>query len=131
MKFLSLLSLVAFVSAAPLDELTKRDTATCGKVFYSASAVSAASNSACNYVRAGSTAGGSTYPHVYNNYEGFRFKGLSKPFYEFPILSSGKAYTGGSPGADRVVINGQCSIAGIITHTGASGNAFVACAGTS
>lgn len=37
----------------------------------------------------------------------------------------------GSPGADRVVINGQCSIAGIITHTGASGNAFVACAGTS
>ncbi|KAF3074305.1 hypothetical protein N5P37_009416 [Trichoderma harzianum] len=131
MKFLSLLSLVAFASAAPLDELTKRDTATCGKVFYSASAVSAASNAACNYVRAGSTAGGSTYPHVYNNYEGFRFKGLSKPFYEFPILSSGKTYTGGSPGADRVVINGQCSIAGIITHTGASGNAFVACAGTS
>lgn len=37
----------------------------------------------------------------------------------------------GSPGADRVVINGQCSIAGIITHTGASGNAFVACTGTS
>ncbi|KAL5092109.1 hypothetical protein Trisim1_002000 [Trichoderma cf. simile WF8] len=131
MKFLSLLSLVAFASAAPLDELTKRDTATCGKVFYSASAVSAASNAACNYVRAGSTAGGSTYPHVYNNYEGFRFKGLSKPFYEFPILSSGKTYTGGSPGADRVVINGQCSIAGIITHTGASGNAFVACTGTS
>ncbi len=96
MKFLSLLALVAFVSAAPLDELTKRDTATCGKVFYSASAVSAASNSACNYVRAGSTAGGSTYPHVYNNYEGFRFKGLSKPFYEFPILSSGKTYTGGA-----------------------------------
>ncbi|KKO98838.1 ribonuclease [Trichoderma harzianum] len=131
MKFFSLLSLVAFASAAPLDELTKRDTATCGKVFYSASAVSAASNAACNYVRAGSTAGGSTYPHVYNNYEGFRFKGLSKPFYEFPILSSGKTYTGGSPGADRVVINGQCSIAGIITHTGASGNAFVACTGTS
>ncbi|KAK4077790.1 uncharacterized protein Triagg1_3484 [Trichoderma aggressivum f. europaeum] len=131
MKFFSLLSLVAFASAAPLNELTKRDTATCGNVFYSASAVSAASNAACNYVRAGSTAGGSTYPHQYNNYEGFRFKGLSKPFYEFPILSSGKTYTGGSPGADRVVIHGQCSIAGIITHTGASGNAFVACAGTS
>ncbi|EHK18378.1 uncharacterized protein TRIVIDRAFT_47489 [Trichoderma virens Gv29-8] len=131
MKFFSLLSLVAFASAAPLDELTKRDTATCGKVYYSASAVSAASNAACSYVRAGSTAGGSTYPHQYNNYEGFRFKGLSKPFYEFPILSSGKTYTGGSPGADRVVINGQCSIAGIITHTGASGNAFVACTGTS
>lgn len=95
MKFFSLLSLVAFASAAPSAELTKRDTATCGKVNYSASAVSAASNAACSYVRAGSTAGGSTYPHQYQNYEGFRFKGLPKPYYEFPILSSGKTYTGG------------------------------------
>lgn len=94
MKLLSLLALVALAGAAP-TELEKRDTATCGKVYYSASAVSAAANSACSYVRAGSTAGGSTYPHQYQNYEGFRFKGLPKPYYEFPILSSGKAYTGG------------------------------------
>ncbi|KAL7944158.1 guanyl-specific ribonuclease Th1 [Trichoderma barbatum] len=131
MKFFSLLSLIAFASAAPLDELTKRDTATCGKVYYDSSAVSAASNASCSYVQAGSTAGGSTYPHKYNNYEKFRFKGLPKPFYEFPILSSGNTYIGGPPGPDRVVINSQCSIAGVITHTGASGNAFVACIGTS
>ncbi|PNH40213.1 hypothetical protein VD0003_g10121, partial [Verticillium dahliae] len=35
-----------------------------------------------------------------------------------------------SPGADRVIINGNCAIAGQITHTGASGNAFVGCSGT-
>ncbi|KAH6603881.1 hypothetical protein Trco_007327 [Trichoderma cornu-damae] len=131
MKFFVLLSLVSFASAVPSTELTKRDTATCGKVFYSAGAVGAASSAACSHVRAGSTAGGSTYPHRYNNRERFRFKGLPKPYFEFPILSSGKVYTGGDPGADRVVITGQCSIAGVITHKGASGNGFVACAGTS
>ena len=35
----------------------------------------------------------------------------------------------GSPGADRVVINGSGQRAGEITHTGASGNNFVACSG--
>jgi hypothetical protein len=37
----------------------------------------------------------------------------------------------GRPGPDRVVIDGECEIAGVITHTGADGNAFVACEGTS
>ena len=38
----------------------------------------------------------------------------------------------GSPGADRVVITeDSCKQAGTITHTGASGNNFVACDGTS
>jgi hypothetical protein len=35
----------------------------------------------------------------------------------------------GSPGADRVVINKSGAHAGEITHTGASGNNFVACDG--
>lgn len=38
----------------------------------------------------------------------------------------------GSPGPDRVVITEDgCKQAGTITHTGASGNNFVACDGTS
>ena len=38
----------------------------------------------------------------------------------------------GSPGPDRVVITESgCQLAGTITHTGADGNAFVACEGTS
>lgn len=86
----------------------------------------------------------------YNNYEGFEFKGLDGPFQEFPMVSDGvydggeymfpPRWTGlfialtcpGSPGADRVVITEDgCLLAGSITHTGADGNNFVACEGTS
>ena len=35
----------------------------------------------------------------------------------------------GTPGADRVIFNTQGQRAGEITHTGASGNNFVACSG--
>lgn len=45
------------------------------------------------------------------------------------IRTSG-VYTGGSPGADRVVFNTNGEYAGAITHTGASGNDFVGCSGT-
>ncbi len=153
MQFTTLfLSLVAIVSAAP-TELVSRDATTCGTVYYSASQVDSASQAACRYVQNGGTAGGSTYPHKYNNYEGFNFP-VNGPYYEFPIKSGG-VYTGGlssfppssdgaddvsssdsntytgSPGADRVVINSQCDEAGVITHRGASGNNFVGCEGTS
>lgn len=66
------------------------------------------------------------YPHQYNNYEGFSFP-TSAPWYEFPILSSYKVYTGGSPGADRVIFDTKGGFDALITHTGASGNNFVAC----
>ncbi|KAF7562164.1 hypothetical protein G7046_g1977 [Stylonectria norvegica] len=126
----ALLSLITLVSALPAS-LDRRAAATCGSTSYTAAAVNAASVAACNYVKADDTAGTSTYPHVYNNLEGFAFGGLSGPYYEFPILSSGSIYAGGSPGPDRVVITAACKQAGTITHTGASGNDFVACKGTS
>ncbi|CAI6090156.1 hypothetical protein V2G26_006352 [Clonostachys chloroleuca] len=124
----ALLSLAVAVSAAP--HTRAGEAATCGSNNYSASQVSAAADAACQYYQDGTTAGSSSYPHRYNNYEGFEFKGLSGPFQEFPIKTSG-VYTGGSPGADRVVITEDCQFAGAITHTGASGNNFVACDGTS
>jgi ribonuclease T1 len=67
-----------------------------------------------------------SYPHTYNDYEGFDFP-VDGPYQEFPILSSFEVYTGGSPGADRVIFNEQGDYAGLITHTGASGDDFVAC----
>ncbi|KAK5631752.1 hypothetical protein RRF57_007466 [Xylaria bambusicola] len=70
--------------------------------------------------------GSNDYPHQYNNYEGFDFPDKG-PWYEFPILSSGSAYTGGQPGADRVVFNYAGEFQDAITHTGASGNNFVGC----
>ncbi|KAF2190092.1 ribonuclease-domain-containing protein [Zopfia rhizophila CBS 207.26] len=139
MKLLTVLSFLLPLTAAlpttllvnPLQpELEARQCATtCGSNCYTSSQVTAAVNSGCNYVNQGGTAGGSSYPHQYNNYEGFDFP-VSGPYYEFPIKPGG-VYTGGSPGPDRVVFNANCQRAGAITHTGASGNSFVGCSGTS
>ncbi|KAI1407865.1 ribonuclease-domain-containing protein [Hypoxylon sp. FL1857] len=128
-SFLPLVTLLASVAAAPLIEgRVEQAATTCGSTYYSATAVNQAAQKACTYYNSGSAPGG--YPHTYNNYEGFSFD-VSGPYLEFPLLSSGSVYTGGSPGADRVVINTSCKLAGEITHTGASGNNFVGCSGTS
>jgi ribonuclease T1 len=74
----------------------------------------------------GKTEGSGKYPHTYRNDEGFDFP-VSGPYQEFPILNDFKDYNGGSPGADRVIFNEQGELAGVITHTGASGDDFVAC----
>ncbi|CAI7569329.1 unnamed protein product [Penicillium pancosmium] len=110
--------------AIPTDLQTRACAYTCGSNCYTSSAVSTAKSAGYKLYSAGSTA--NSYPHVYHNYEGFDFS-VSGTYYEFPILSSGSAYSGGSPGADRVIFNTGNQLAGVITHTGASGNNFVAC----
>lgn len=97
MKFSLIAAFCATALAAivPVEQLERRGGATCGNTFYSAQAVDAANKAACKYVNDDETAGSSSYPHQYKNFEGFEFKGLSGPFYEFPILSSGKVYSGG------------------------------------
>jgi hypothetical protein len=65
----------------------------CGSTCYTSSQVSAARSAGYNYYRQGNQAGSSTYPHQYNNYEGFDFL-VSGPYQEFPLRTSG-AYTGG------------------------------------
>ncbi|RHZ56404.1 extracellular guanyl-specific ribonuclease RntA [Aspergillus thermomutatus] len=114
------------VLAAPTEIDTRACAYTCGSNCYSSSAVSAAQEAGYELYAADETVGSNDYPHKYNNYEGFDFP-VSGTYYEWPILSSGKIYSGGSPGADRVVFNSNDQLAGVITHTGASGNAFVAC----
>ncbi|KAF2264849.1 guanyl-specific ribonuclease F1 [Lojkania enalia] len=130
--FLAPITLALPVDTSPIDnplEIRQSGSITCGSTTYTSSQVTGARNSGYNYVKQGGTAGGSSYPHTYNNYEGFDFL-VSGPYYEFPLLKSG-AYTGGSPGPDRVIFNGNGQRAGEITHTGASGNSFVGCSGTS
>ena len=97
---------------------------TCGSNCYSSSAVSAAQQAGYSLYSEGEEA--SSYPHVYHDYEGFSFP-VSGTYYEFPILSDGEIYDGGSPGADRVIFNENDELAGVITHTGASGDDFVSC----
>lgn len=87
-----LVSLFALAVSAVPAAIEKRST-TCGSTTYSTAQVNAASNAACSHVKAGTVAGSSTYPHRYNNYEGFDFD-VSGPWYEFPIKTSG-VYTGG------------------------------------
>ncbi len=70
--------------------------------------------------------GSDKYPHQYEDYEGFSFP-TSSPWYEFPILSSYSVYSGGSPGPDRVIFDSHGNFDSLITHTGASGDDFVAC----
>ena len=103
---------------------------------FTASAVQAASNAALSHLNAGTQVGSNDYPHQYNNYEGFTFNaGCSPPYYEFPVFKSG-VYTGGDPGADRIVIGtwsgsaGTAKFCDAITHYGASGNAFLQCKNT-
>ena len=89
----ALVALLAVAAHAVPTVLDKRAT-TCGKKSYSTTQITAAANAACNYVREGTTAGSSDYPHEYHDREGFSFHGVSGPYYEFP-LKSGGVYSGG------------------------------------
>ena len=108
--------------------LAKRQScaATCGDVCYYQSTIDAAVNEGYSLYESGETEGSDDYPHTYNDYEGFDFP-VSGPYEEFPILDTFRVYSGGSPGPDRVVFNEDGELAGVITHTGASGNDFVQC----
>ena len=101
MKFpLALLALVPVVAfAAPLEPRQGGVAVNCGGKSYSASQVNRAISNALSgqYSSSG-------YPHTYNNYEGFDFSEYCNgPYKEYPLKTSSSGYTGGSPGADRVV----------------------------
>jgi ribonuclease T1 len=108
----------------PAVKSTRSCAYTCGSNCYSNSSVTAAQAQGYKLYKSGNT--DDDYPHQYHDYEGFNFP-VPGEYYEYPILSSGSVYTGGSPGADRVVFNGQNELAGLITHTGASGDDFKEC----
>ncbi|EPQ32425.1 uncharacterized protein PFL1_00621 [Pseudozyma flocculosa PF-1] len=123
---LALLALIpALAVAAPLEARQGGVSVTCGSTYYSSTQVNRAVNNAIQ-----DAASSTTYPHTYNNYEGFDFSDYcsSGPFEEFPLVKSSYGYTGGSPGPDRVIYNPNTGrFCGAITHTGASNNAFVGC----
>ncbi|SPN99073.1 related to Extracellular guanyl-specific ribonuclease Fl2 [Cephalotrichum gorgonifer] len=103
---------------------------TCGSAKYSQQQIDDAVGEGCRLYDERRTLGNNKYPHRFNNREGLVFA-TSGPYQEFPIIASGN-YSGGSPGADRVVIDpafqGSCVFVGGMTHTGASTrNGFVEC----
>lgn len=103
MKFLSsiLLFLTPLVLALPVTEApaeaaveARACNIQCGSTCYTTAQASAARSAGYNYYKQGSEAGSSTYPHTYNNYEGFDFL-VAGPYQEFPLRTSG-AYSGGN-----------------------------------
>lgn len=90
------LALPTSVVEAPVEDAALDARAcyvTCGTVCYTAAQASAARNKGYSYYTAGTEAGTSTYPHTYNNYEGFDFL-VAGPYQEFPLRTAG-VYTGG------------------------------------
>ncbi|CCO32489.1 Guanyl-specific ribonuclease U1 Short=RNase U1 [Rhizoctonia solani AG-1 IB] len=134
---------LAFPTPTPTNEtpaLLKRTVsgiaaASCEQIQFTSSEVATAAAVAASRVAQGKAGqiGRSKYPHKFNNREatGFEFlSGCKAPFFEFPIFKS-EVYTGGKPGADRVVIGSikgaDAAFCGIITHTGADRGSFLQC----
>lgn len=100
--FASLLLAIAPIALALPTSVITEDAAVearqscytkCGSVCYTSAQVNAALKKGYGYYTSNSEAGSSTYPHTYNNYEGFDFP-VAGPYQEFPLKTSG-AYTGG------------------------------------
>jgi hypothetical protein len=104
-SLLALATLLPFTTALPASLLDRAACVdTCGRSCYWESDITAAQNKGYSLYQSGQTEGSNKYPHSENNYEGFDFP-VDGPYLEFPILSTFKVYTGGSPGPDRVVFN--------------------------
>ncbi|KAH7099980.1 guanyl-specific ribonuclease T1 precursor [Auriculariales sp. MPI-PUGE-AT-0066] len=144
LRWISATFFIAVATATPIATPTVKEgpsqvqgralpsgTVTCGSNLYSVSRISSAVAAGGSHVAAGTTVGSNSYPHRFYNYEGLNMwcsSTPSGPWYEFPILSSGSIYTGGSPGADRVVHTTNGTYCATVTHTGASStNGFVQC----
>ncbi|KAK3990913.1 Ribonuclease/ribotoxin [Cladorrhinum sp. PSN332] len=102
----------------------------CGSKTYTKQQVDDATAEGCRLFASNQQIGNNKYPHRFNNFENLVFA-TSGPYQEFPIVSNGN-YSGGSPGADRIVFNpnyqGGCVYVGSMTHTGAAtNNGFVTC----
>jgi hypothetical protein len=116
---------------SPLLLSTRAIALTAPGTYYSQTDIDNAATAALSYYSQGETVGNDAYPHQYNDYEGFSFS-CSAPYLEFPIFS-GSTYSGGSPGADRVVIgsisgdDSSAQYCAVITHDGESNNDFAEC----
>ncbi|KAJ7765978.1 guanyl-specific ribonuclease C2 [Mycena olivaceomarginata] len=120
--------LATFALASPTGRALPSGNVECGSHTYTVNQVVAAVNGGVAHIN--NPIGSDSYPHTFRNDEGLRLFCSGSSFLEYPILSGGAAYAGGSPGADRVVFNTAGTYCAVITHTGAaSTNGFVFCAG--
>ncbi|KAJ7615894.1 guanyl-specific ribonuclease C2, partial [Roridomyces roridus] len=123
--------LAALVAAGPASFTPRAlpsGNVECGSNTYTVSQVSAATSAGFSHVN--SPLGSDSYPHQFRDDEGLKLFCSGSSWLEYPILAGGKTYTGGSPGADRVVFNTAGTYCAVITHTGAAEeDGFVSCQG--
>ncbi|TCD68871.1 hypothetical protein EIP91_009586 [Steccherinum ochraceum] len=109
-------------------------TVTCGSNKYSVSAITAAINAGVKDQSSGNLP--DDYPHQYYDEPSENIElwcSGNGPWYEFPIMPTGKIYTSTSsnyqsPGTDRVIFTSSGTYCAVVTHTGAaSEDGFVAC----
>ncbi|KAK0498810.1 guanyl-specific ribonuclease C2 [Armillaria luteobubalina] len=125
MFYRSLVILVTLFVLALAAPTLPPSTVTCGPNSYTPAKVQGAITDGYGHLNSPIN----KYPHQYKNYEGLTMRCTGKVYNEFPILPSG-LYTGGSPGADRVVFDNSGAYCTVMTHTGApTTNGFVACKG--
>ncbi|KAI0801035.1 ribonuclease T1 [Fomes fomentarius] len=98
MKLSAVLVLVAvLVTSGTVARVARRQSGACecaGRTY--------TSNDVSNAIGEAEDGGAGEYPHQYHDYEGFSFPLCSGEFFEYPLKHNG-IYTGGSPGADRVI----------------------------
>ena len=75
---------VASTIALPTDLESRQSATTCGSTSYTAAQVRSAVSAGYGDYQAGRTYGSNSYPHKYNNYEGFDFP-VAGPYEEFPV----------------------------------------------
>ncbi|KAH8832413.1 guanyl-specific ribonuclease C2 [Flagelloscypha sp. PMI_526] len=131
-RSLLVLSSVLLAIATPTPTIDKRawptGSVTCGSNVYTLAQVKSAT--AAGYAQIDDPIGSNSYPHTFRNDEGLSMWCSGESAYnEWPILKSG-TYSGGSPGADRVIFSDNGIYCAVVTHTGASStNGFVSCKG--
>ncbi|KAF8317478.1 Ribonuclease/ribotoxin [Clavulina sp. PMI_390] len=127
----------ALAAVTPINERSlPSGTVTCGSNKYTSSSLTAAITAALKDQSSGNLP--DDYPHQYYSEASEHitlYCSGSGPWYEFPILPSGKIYTSTSsnyqsPGTDRVIFTSSGTYCATVTHTGAATyDGFVACQG--
>ena len=92
----------------------------CGSHMYTPVAIAQAVGFGNALRIAGETLGLQSYPHRFNNGEGFIYADRG-PYMEFPVMNYGKLFSGDDPLADRVVFNANDgSFVDVLHHVGSS-----------
>ncbi|KAJ7305452.1 guanyl-specific ribonuclease C2 [Mycena albidolilacea] len=122
--------IAALAIASPAPRALPSGDVTCGRNVYTVSQVSAAVGG--GFAHRNDPIGSGNYPHEYfvESSEHIELFCSGSSFLEYPILPGGVAYSGGSPGADRVVFTTSGTYCAVVTHTGAATeDGFTSCEG--